>query len=71
VEIDGTLRLLEATGKQPLPERLPLVHEAGVVYGFSTYQPDKDLPARTNGVVYSSFAEEKWLNVDLLEAVIG
>jgi hypothetical protein len=71
VEIDGTLRLIEATGKQPLLERLPLVHEAALVYGFSVYKPDTDCPARTNGVVYSSFAEEKWLDVDLLEAVIG
>ena len=69
VEIDGTLRLIEATGKQPLPDRLPSVQEAGPVYGFSVYKPDGDYPARTNGVIYSNFAEDDWREVSLVGAL--
>jgi hypothetical protein len=70
VEIDGTLRLIEATGKQPLPDRLPPVQDVGAVYGMSLYKPDADCPARTNGVVYSNFAEDEWREVRLVGAAV-
>jgi hypothetical protein len=71
VEIDGMLRLIEATGKQPLPDSLPPVQEAGAVYGFSVYKPDTDCPARTNGVHYSCFTEGGWRELELVEAVLA
>lgn len=68
VEIDGRLRLIEATHKCPLPDRLPLVEEAAVFYGFTAYQPATDSPARTNGVVYSHHVEDSWQDLKIAEA---
>jgi hypothetical protein len=70
VEIDGSLRLIEATRKQPLPDCLPSIQEAAAVYGVLFYMPDSDAPARTNGSVYSNFTDESWFDVSLVEAVI-
>jgi transglutaminase-like putative cysteine protease len=69
VEIDDSLRLIEATRKQPLPDRLPSIQDAGAVYGVSFYKPDTDCPARTNGVVCSNFTEDGWCEVSLVGAV--
>lgn len=69
VEIDGSLRLIESTAKHPLPERLPLIQEANVVYGLSSYIADQDCPARTNGASYSTFNDGSWSDVALVEPV--
>jgi hypothetical protein len=66
VEIDGSLRLIEATRKQPLPDCLPSIQEAAAVYGVLFYMPDSDSPARTNGSVYSNFHNESWQDVSLV-----
>lgn len=68
VEIDDSLRLIEATRKQPLPDHLPSIQEAGAVYGVSSYKPDANCPARTNGVVYSNFTDVHWHEAKLVEA---
>jgi hypothetical protein len=68
VEINDALRLIEATRKQPLPDHLPSIQEAGAVYGVSSYKPDANCPARTNGVVYSNFTDVHWHEAKLVEA---
>jgi hypothetical protein len=68
VEIDGDLRLMETTAKQPLPLHLPLVKEVGIVYS-SSYQPSKQIPARTNGTLYSKFENDQWHEVKIVDAV--
>ena len=68
VEIDGSLKLIESTLKQPLPASLPLVAESSAVYS-STYQTDDGLPARTNGANYSTFNGGSWNDVKLVEPV--
>jgi hypothetical protein len=46
------------------------VTEAGTVYS-SSYQPDKQIPARTNGTHYSKFENEQWHEVKIVGAVTG
>ncbi len=69
VEIDGDLKLIEATLKQPLPASLPKVAESNCAYS-SVYQPDAGSPARTNGKVYAVFENGQWHEANITEAII-
>jgi hypothetical protein len=69
VEIDGDLKLIEATLKQPLPASLPKVTESSSAYS-SVYQPDAGSPARTNGKTYAVFENGQWHEANITEAII-
>ena len=69
VEIDGDLKLIEATLKQPLPASLPKVTESSNAYS-SVYQPDAGSPARTNGKVYAVFENGQWHEANITEAIV-